>query len=342
MALPLCIHAQQVTINGISNTTPPIAVSSMLSCTPVLSINTIEPNECGLTNSGTNLWTGGSVDTYFYEVSATTGAVINSIPKPSSNTPQYDGDLDFDGTNLWYVNEQQGKLYKIDATSGAIVNQMILPNNNVININDPNNWGVAYDNGSVWEIEYIMSPGNSYLYKFDAITFAMQDSFYIPHIILPIKIIDGDLWGAAFDVPYLFEIDKTTGALDDSVQLCVNMCTGITKNSMGFWLTGQIPGNSNRIHLFETFTGLTDNSVKDYQGITLFPQPTTDVLTLKSKRDKILGYKIISLEGKILSSDNSFDSTNEIAIPVSKISAGIYFVTIDTKNGVVIEKFIKQ
>ncbi len=74
----------------------------------------------------------------------------------------------------------------------------------------------------------------------------------------------------------------------------------------------------------------TDNN------ISIFPNPTNDILNIYSSVD-IINIKIIDLTGKILYQSNTAKSFD-----ISEMKAGIYLVKIQTKDSITIKKIVKK
>ncbi|HMT29336.1 MAG TPA: T9SS type A sorting domain-containing protein [Bacteroidia bacterium] len=339
--IPFQLISQSVITNANYSNMGPLLTPSQLSCLPIFSIDTQEPQETGIAGAGNLIWNGGAVDNVFYCSDGNTGALVTTLPKPQAAF-YYGGDLDFDGTNLWYVNEQQGTLYKINASTGIVVNQWPLPNNNVGSPADPNNYGIAFDDSLIWEAEYLVPVGTgTYLHKFDATTMALVDSFLLPNVFLTIKIIDTDLYAAAFDVPFIYKIDRATGLYLDSVPLCVNTCYGITKSNQGVWLCGSSGFSPGSIHLFETFTGVNEMVVESETNIHIFPVPAFDKIKINSNLADDITYRICSMNGTEISEGQLLVSNSENEIDLTKLSSGIYFVELKTKTIISYQKIIK-
>ena len=83
-------------------------------------------------------------------------------------------------------------------------------------------------------------------------------------------------------------------------------------------------------------TGI-DNHASD-SGISIYPNPVKEELKIKSEKLKIKNVEIVNLSGKVLNSQ-SFTGKS---VNVSALPQGVYFVKLETDNGIVIQKFIKE
>jgi len=75
--------------------------------------------------------------------------------------------------------------------------------------------------------------------------------------------------------------------------------------------------------------------------ISVFPNPTSHELRIKSGELKIEKVKIYDMLGRNLLSQSSFQS-QEISIDISQLPRGIYFVKMETELGEVVKKVIKE
>lgn len=79
-----------------------------------------------------------------------------------------------------------------------------------------------------------------------------------------------------------------------------------------------------------------DNTLKN--NISIYPNPAKDELRIENGEIQINRLEILDLSGKVVCQYD--DSKNKINI--STLSRGIYFVKIETDNGVVTRKFVKE
>lgn len=332
-------------VAGLRLNQSPDANRSMLSCTPIYSFDTPDLNETGLSSDNINLWVGGGNGSGFYKCDGINGTVLQTLPMPPSPTGYYLGDLEVGGSYLWYVYEQDGLLLKIDPLTGTLVSQYMLPNNSP-NPNDPNCWGIAYEDGFLWESEYAVNGPSSYNTMIYKLTYSAVpiDSFLIPHWILPIKVINGELWGVAFDVPYIYKINKTNGVFMDSIPRCVTTCYGLTQNNAGFWLEGYSTFNADKIHRFSTLTGVNELSQQEGKNLVLFPVPVNDILHIRNafKGDEPVSVLVYSSLGELILDGGKFSSPGDISIDTGNLSPGIYQVMIISGNFKYSRKFVRM
>jgi len=88
------------------------------------------------------------------------------------------------------------------------------------------------------------------------------------------------------------------------------------------------------ITIFNWQVGIDETENTDFE---IYPNPSSTRIEIKST-EKIANVSIYSLNGRLILSDNSINSTFDI----SSFSDGIYFVAVTTENGFSVQKFIKE
>ena len=85
----------------------------------------------------------------------------------------------------------------------------------------------------------------------------------------------------------------------------------------------------------------TDGSTID-KSISIYPNPTSSMVTISSNNQKITGFKIYSMDGKLIY-DEKGKVSKSFQLDISDYSNGIYIINIETDNGEKIsKKLIKQ
>ncbi|MBK1897026.1 T9SS-dependent choice-of-anchor J family protein [Chryseobacterium paridis] len=80
----------------------------------------------------------------------------------------------------------------------------------------------------------------------------------------------------------------------------------------------------------------TSEATKTSAGISVYPNPTSDILTIKSK-EKVNAIEIFDIGGRKVTA-----TLNNDKVDVRHLSSGNYIINIETKNGKTTEKFIKK
>ncbi|MFL9832955.1 T9SS type A sorting domain-containing protein [Chryseobacterium terrae] len=86
----------------------------------------------------------------------------------------------------------------------------------------------------------------------------------------------------------------------------------------------------------ETLLGVRDVKNVSELGVNIFPIPAADVLNIQTD-SKINSVSVVDLSGKKVRVKLNGDKVDVKGLP-----AGTYLINIETKNGIVIEKFIKK
>ena len=93
-----------------------------------------------------------------------------------------------------------------------------------------------------------------------------------------------------------------------------------------------------------SFTGNTLNTFKEqYSGVqfNLFPNPANDFVTLKMPLDFIGStIEVFNIQGKVMKSVRM--TNNNYKMDTSDLASGMYFIRLQTRNGMAIKKFVKQ
>lgn len=83
-------------------------------------------------------------------------------------------------------------------------------------------------------------------------------------------------------------------------------------------------------------------TVNSEQSITLYPNPATSSLTIRTENNKLKELHIYNVLGELVQLSEITNPESEIKMNVSKLKAGMYFVEIITERGKLRNKFIKQ
>ena len=76
--------------------------------------------------------------------------------------------------------------------------------------------------------------------------------------------------------------------------------------------------------------------------ITVYPNPTSDVLRVTSEGLQVISVEVFDMMGKKQKSRKAEEQNGEMVLDVSDFPAGVYFLRISTEKGVVTKKVIKQ
>ncbi len=86
-----------------------------------------------------------------------------------------------------------------------------------------------------------------------------------------------------------------------------------------------------------TSLGISENTPSDNLGLCIYPNPAKEIVYLKTA-SKIDFVRIMDFTGKIIFSNTIRNN----AIDVSNFPSGIYFINVETENGILNQKFVKE
>jgi hypothetical protein len=95
----------------------------------------------------------------------------------------------------------------------------------------------------------------------------------------------------------------------------------------------------------ESLQIMVDNSVgiikNDLKGIVVYPNPTSDFLTIESKTNQIKQIIVINTLGIIVQEQEVFEVNGELKLSINNLPKGIYYLKLTTEVGVTLIKIIK-
>lgn len=92
---------------------------------------------------------------------------------------------------------------------------------------------------------------------------------------------------------------------------------------------------------FGSKAAATTTGVQDADGLTsfeIFPNPTNGILQFGMGAEKLVSIELMDMKGKLLQSFG----VNKAVLDVSDFSTGLYLLRVETENGVVLKKVLKQ
>lgn len=93
----------------------------------------------------------------------------------------------------------------------------------------------------------------------------------------------------------------------------------------------------------DTFSVSTVLSVKDFNksGLLMYPNPVLDYITIENPENiQIKDYSVLDINGRVLVS-KFYNATIEV-IDLSNLTAGIYFINLNTEKGILSKKIIRE
>ncbi len=129
--------------------------------------------------------------------------------------------------------------------------------------------------------------------------------------------------------------------LDANVYLEDNLLHTVTNLSEeNYTFTSNESNQKDRFVLVFTEKVLGTNNVA-LSNISIYPNPTKDVLYFVSPNSKIIGIEINDLRGRIINKMTVFFQ-NQFKIETSQLNSAVYFVKIKTTKGSITKKIVKE
>lgn len=85
---------------------------------------------------------------------------------------------------------------------------------------------------------------------------------------------------------------------------------------------------------------LSAGVIRNEQGVSVYPNPTTNELTIKTEKDIFTSYSISNTIGQLLTQQATSGKLTKVNVEM--LPQGLYYVTLSGENGSVIRKFVKQ
>jgi len=258
------------------------------------------------------------------EVTATDNTVLKKVEHYNNytqpNTP----------SNTFYLREDtsEGKLWIRSQLDGNefLISDMTLDVGDTTNIFSP------YSVNTVTSIEYIN--GKKHIYF---------DNQYFLNLIPGLVNSNKDLFFKEGVIPFMVAEPITQGTqgsyfVGESATVCVVKDSNHVFTADDIWEINLGPYDPDWIkcELFDIYN--LSNEEFNINTISLYPNPTTDVLNIESPQFNIQKIEIFNLNGKRFLSQNF----NQQPINLSSLSKGLYLIKIYGEEGISTKKLIKE
>ena len=90
----------------------------------------------------------------------------------------------------------------------------------------------------------------------------------------------------------------------------------------------------------DTTLGLEDPTVTAAQ-ISLYPNPATSQIILETNGNVIKSITLFDLNGRLIT-QKDYAASSAYGLDVSRLSEGVYYLSIQTEGSVVVKRFIKK
>lgn len=122
--------------------------------------------------------------------------------------------------------------------------------------------------------------------------------------------------------------------------MCIKLNEDTLNAAWGDTRNGKLTVWFQRMAIDGTLLSVQQLSSEDVPDVILYPNPTSDIVQLKGNH--LLNVDIYSQEGKKVMTLSNSSSSNYMEIDISSLANGIYFMQINTQEGIISKKLIKE
>lgn len=143
---------------------------------------------------------------------------------------------------------------------------------------------------------------------------------------------------------YTISVKNFEGAaLQDVSIYLVDLLEGITTNlsETNYNFTASKATFNERFLLRFTDRNVLNTSNFDLETISVYPNPTSGLLTVMSLQSDIIGITVTDIQGRVIASETVAGSSQR-QVSLESYNAAVYFVTITTEKGSVVKRVIKK
>jgi hypothetical protein len=265
--------------------------------------------------------------------------------------------------NRWFgiVNEPLNQFITFDTLTGA---------RSIIGIANPTtneeSWtGLSYDysTNTMFGMSYSATAG-SVLYTIDIWTGAPTKIGSTSGLMINLACnLAGDLYSVALGNDQLYSIDKITGAgtAIGYIGFNANYAQDMEFDRAGnrLFMTAYGPDINGQLRIVDVSTGMSINlgefdsgaevtgfaipyytniGIDEFEkkfSLNVYPNPAFGHITVKCTHN-ISGYTIVNYVGQVVLQD--FVNRDNFIVDIRSLSSGIYFIRLNTENGVVLKK----
>ncbi|WP_456437288.1 T9SS type A sorting domain-containing protein [Psychroserpens sp.] len=229
-------------------------------------------------------------------------------------------------------NNAQSRNVRFQAFENLFNDECTTPQNVLVELNNVNTYG-ANVAAATQSNESSCEPSSEAISVLD-----VWFSFTMP--------IDGDLELTDLDPTFVqyYSLYETCGAADiqcfSNSGLFTDLTLGATYLLKASMHSTQADEFNFNLHVKDSSLGITENEL---EGVTVFPNPTTNYITIKNKHNlQLTNISTVDLRGRIIKTINVINSFEDTIIDVSGFSNGTYLLIIKSENGQVVKRVIKQ
>lgn len=102
-----------------------------------------------------------------------------------------------------------------------------------------------------------------------------------------------------------------------------------------------VGGSQNYSLIISGFDQTLDSGNFDLKNVSVFPNPTNDILNINSVNDSIISYNIYDLQGRKVGT-NKISNLYNFSIDISNYNSGIYIIELNSQMGKYSQKIVKK
>ncbi len=169
--------------------------------------------------------------------------------------------------------------------------------------------------------------------------------------IYKVKVVDfgaDNAFGGGDDVDHSIEIAGAPKEQWITHKIAISDMTLLTtKSNISQIIFSAEPVGKSTLYIDNIFfskTAVNNVSITDFSQARIYPNPTADKLNLEIDANNIIieSLEVTNLQGQTLLTENVNNTFISRSLDLKSLNAGIYFLTINTENGNVTQRFIKK
>ena len=126
-------------------------------------------------------------------------------------------------------------------------------------------------------------------------------------------------------------MNPKTGILAEYIRLRLSDLTGGTYTVI---VNDEAGCSASEVINVDSQLGIDSNAE---QTFSLYPNPTTDQITISSEGN--FAYQLVAINGEVIANGTGFNQTN---VSLAELADGVYFITLSANNATNTVKVIKQ
>ncbi|WP_445718049.1 S8/S53 family peptidase [Flavobacterium sp.] len=167
----------------------------------------------------------------------------------------------------------------------------------------------------------------------------------------PVLVNDLDLRiikGAETNFPWKFDLANITSPAIKGDNLVDNVEKVEVENALGIYTIqvshkGTLSGTNQAYSLIISGYDqiVLNNADFSTNSIAVYPNPTSDKININSSKNAILSYQIFDMQGRFIAPEK-INNLTDFSIDMSSLNTGVYFIQLNSEEGVSRHKIVKK